>query len=105
MGYARSTTTHYALQERRENLKDETLKPTGGRPESPALATIDDTLSRLIGIRISVAIIADRARRHLTADDWRELHTILDLANGIQDDHIELRAIVSRKYQTKDPTP
>jgi hypothetical protein len=69
--------------------------------ESPALATIDDTLARVIGIRICVAVIADRARsgKPFTADDWRELHQILDLTDGIQDDHLQLRAVLSRAYQ------
>lgn len=70
-----------------------------GRPESPALATIDDTLARLIGIRIAVAVLADRVGRKLSPEDWQELDEILNQANGIQDDYLALRAIVSQQYQ------
>ena len=64
--------------------------------ESPALATIDDTLSRLVGIRIAVAVIAERSGHKLTAEDLRELHEILSMADGIQSDYLTLRALVSR---------
>ena len=70
-----------------------------GRPESPTLATTDDILAALIGIRICVAVIADRSGKRLTGDDWQELHEILNLANRIQDDHLTLRALVSAHYQ------
>lgn len=69
------------------------------RPESPELATIDDTLASLIGIRIAVAIITDRSWRKLTAEDRAELDLILDLTNRIQADHLHLRQQVSKKYQ------
>jgi hypothetical protein len=67
--------------------------------ESPSIATIDDTLGRLVGIRICVAVLTDRLQTRLSAEDWHEFQDILDLANGIQDDYLTLRALVSHAYQ------
>lgn len=69
--------------------------------ESLELATIDDTLACLIGIRYCVGVIADRTGGKLTAEDWAELNTILDLVNSIQTDHLKLRALVSMEYQRR----
>lgn len=79
------------------------MKPTGGRPESPAIATIDDVLGALIGIRYAVGAVAQRSGSKLTEDDRAELMTILNLANDIQDSYLALRALFSHHYQGREP--
>jgi hypothetical protein len=77
---------------------DELRKPTG-RPEALDIAIIDDTSGYVIGIRYCLDAVVKRSGERLTQEDFRELNTILDLVNAIQEDYLRLRALVSERYQ------
>lgn len=69
------------------------------RPTSAKLGLIDDVSGACIGIRECVALLAARLREKLGEADRRELETILNLTNDIQEYHLALRRILSSAYQ------